>query len=41
MPIDCTTCPHKRNCINGAYCTKLGKYVQYKDAPVCQESSNN
>ena len=35
MPIDCTTCPQKRNCINGAYCTKLGTYVQYQDVPPC------
>ena len=25
----CRQCQYARNCINGIYCTELGKYVQY------------
>lgn len=31
----CEVCKHIRNCLNGKYCTLVGKYVEYRDFPVC------
>lgn len=35
MPPKCSRCPHRRNCINGLYCTLTGRYVQYDTIPPC------
>ena len=33
MNEQCRTCAHGRNCINGRWCEKLRKYVQYDKKP--------
>nr|DAL31574.1 MAG TPA_asm: hypothetical protein [Caudoviricetes sp.] len=31
----CATCSSGRTCINGRFCLKMKKYVEYTDKPVC------
>lgn len=33
----CRTCAHGRNCINGRWCEKLKKYVEYAKELECDE----
>lgn len=34
----CDSCNYKRNCINGRWCLKLKRYVEYsKDIKACEE----
>lgn len=35
----CKTCQHARRCINGAWCTKLGRYVEHALRPPCQDKA--
>lgn len=32
----CRTCKHKRNCINGMFCTVLNVYVEYARMDGCE-----
>lgn len=32
----CEVCKHIRNCLNGKYCTLVGKYVEYQNVPICE-----
>ena len=34
---DCRKCEFCRCCINGLYCMKLKKYVEYIKVPLCEE----
>ena len=38
MHHDCNLCESKRNCINGAYCQKLKKYIEFTKNKECDES---
>lgn len=35
MNTECKACPNARNCLNGMYCTVLGRYVQYGRTAGC------
>lgn len=35
----CLACIHGRNCINGRWCEKLKKYVQYADKILCEDGN--
>lgn len=35
----CRTCKHKRNCINGMWCTVLKVYVEYARMDGCEHYS--
>lgn len=41
MNDECKTCQHTRRCINGAWCTKLGRYVEQALRPPCQDTQEN
>lgn len=32
----CENCKHKRNCVNGMYCTIRSTYVQHQRIEVCE-----
>lgn len=34
---ECQACEKGMNCINGRYCRKLGRYVDYAPMPPCKE----
>lgn len=36
MNKECQSCDSHRNCINGLYCLKLKKYVQYAFEKECE-----
>ena len=39
---ECQVCVSSANCINGVYCHKLKRYVQYETTPPCEsENSTN
>lgn len=38
---ECQICESHRNCINGLYCLKLKKYVQYALEKECETPKNN
>ena len=35
-PGECSQCESKRNCISGAYCTKLNCYIEHDKQPRCK-----
>lgn len=39
MNDECKTCQHTRRCINGAWCAKLGRYVEHDLRPPCQDTA--
>lgn len=39
MNDECKTCRHTRRCINGTWCTKLGRYVEHALRPSCQDTT--
>lgn len=41
MNEQCRTCAHGRNCINGRWCEKLRKYVQYDKKPLCEDGNKS
>ena len=41
MNTKCKHCQDARHCINGAWCTKLGRYVEHALRPPCQDEKNN
>ncbi len=36
-PPPCRACTLARNCINGRYCTKVARYVNYDVQPPCHK----
>nr|DAI13826.1 MAG TPA: hypothetical protein [Caudoviricetes sp.] len=36
----CADCRHALNALNGRYCTKLHRYVEYSTAPQCLTNKN-
>ena len=38
---ECGNCKFHRNCINGLYCLKLKKYVQYNPPKICKTKTEN
>lgn len=36
MNDECRSCSHGRNCINGRWCEKVKKYVQYASTKLCE-----
>lgn len=37
MNDECRICPYGRNCINGRWCEKVRKYVQYAKTKLCED----
>ena len=33
----CKDCPEGRNCLNGRYCLRLKRYVEYSSVPLCRQ----
>lgn len=40
MRFFCADCRHALNALNGRYCTKLQRYVEYATAPQCLTNKN-
>lgn len=39
MPPECKRCDGLRNCINGGFCVKYNKYIEYAKEKLCTENS--
>lgn len=37
--VECKNCEFHRNCINGLYCMKLKKYVEYSHSKQCESQT--
>jgi hypothetical protein len=38
---ECKSCTEVRNCINGHFCAKLKKYVEYSRKKECNKKNND
>lgn len=41
MSKECEYCPMLRHCINGGFCIKLNKYIEYDRKKGCDESEDD